>query len=47
MEAGSHEKLLAACRAVDAWREYNPDRFLSKGQIDAALSAERDGWGEP
>ncbi|WP_437632821.1 hypothetical protein [Sorangium sp. So ce854] len=45
--ADGNEKLLAACRAVDAWRENNPDRLLSKDQVDAALAAERDGWGEP
>lgn len=47
MEGGRHERLLAACRAVDAWREENPERLLSKEQVDAALSAERDSWGEP
>lgn len=47
VEAESNEKLLAARRAVDAWREDNPDRLLSKEQVDAALAAERDGWGEP
>ncbi|WP_437732720.1 hypothetical protein [Sorangium sp. So ce1335] len=46
-EAESNETLLSACRAVDAWRENNPERLLSKAQIDAALAAERDGWGEP
>ncbi|WP_434043572.1 hypothetical protein [Sorangium cellulosum] len=47
VEAGSNERLLAACRAVDGWRENNPDRLLSKDHIDAALAAERDSWGAP
>ncbi|WP_437569270.1 hypothetical protein [Sorangium sp. So ce542] len=47
MEGGRNERLLAACRAVDAWRDDNPERILSKEQVDAALNAERDSWGEP
>ncbi|WP_438024911.1 hypothetical protein [Sorangium sp. So ce233] len=47
VEAAGNERLLAACRAIDAWREENPDRLLSKDQVDAVLAAERDSWGEP
>ncbi|WP_438005927.1 hypothetical protein WME89_45930 [Sorangium sp. So ce321] len=46
-EPDSDEKVMAACRAIDAWREDNPERLLSKDQLDAALGAERDSWGEP
>ncbi|WP_433930359.1 hypothetical protein AB3662_40745 [Sorangium cellulosum] len=47
VETAGNERLLAACRAIDAWREENPDRLLSRGQVDAALAAERDSWVEP
>ncbi|AUX37013.1 MULTISPECIES: hypothetical protein [Sorangium] len=36
-----------ARRAIDRWREENASRLLSRDELDAVLSAERDSWGEP
>jgi hypothetical protein len=38
--------IAVACRAIDRWREENAGSILSTDELDAALSTERDSWGE-